>query len=74
MFDKTVATASLLVTLLAYLLTVYGRDFGTWSDYAAAFTAGFVGQVAGATVAWNLFPAFRSYDASRAGSPAPKPA
>ncbi len=64
MFDWAIATASALVTLLAFLLTQYGQDYGSLSDYALAFTAGFVGQLAGATVAWNLFPPFRSYTAT----------
>jgi hypothetical protein len=61
MFDWAIATASAVVTLLAFLLTTYGQDYGSLSDYAKAFTAGFVGQLAGAAVAWNLFPPFRSY-------------
>jgi hypothetical protein len=66
MFDWAVASASALVTLLAFLLAKYGQDYGSLSDYAEAFTAGFVGQLAGATIAWNLFPPFRSYRASKA--------
>jgi hypothetical protein len=64
MFDWAIATASAVVTLLAFLLTKYGQDYGSLSDYAQAFTAGFVGQLAGAAVAWNLFPPFRSYRAT----------
>jgi hypothetical protein len=65
MFDWWVALAAGLITLLAYLLTVYDNNFGTPGDYAKTFTAGFVGQLAGATIAWNLFPPFRSYRATR---------
>jgi hypothetical protein len=72
MFDWWVALAAGLVTLLAYLLTIYDNNFGTPSDYAKTFVAGFLGQLAGAAVAWNLFPPFRSYRATRT-SPA-KPA
>jgi hypothetical protein len=71
MYDWAVGTASLLVTLLAFLLTKYGQDYGTLSDYAQAFTAGFLGQLAGATIAWNLFPPFRSYRATRTDAAAP---
>jgi hypothetical protein len=52
---------------------VYDQDYGSPGDYSKAFTAGFLGQLAGATVAWNLFPAFRSYRALKS-QPAPKPA
>jgi len=65
MFDWTIASASALITLLAFLLTIYDENFGSIGDYAKAFTAGFLGQLAGATIAWNLFPAFRSYRATR---------
>jgi hypothetical protein len=65
MFDWAIAFASALVTLLAFLLTIYDANFGSIGDYAKAFTAGFAGQLAGAAIAWNLFPAFRSYRAVR---------
>jgi hypothetical protein len=70
-YDWAIGTASLLVTLLAFLLTKYGQEYGTLSDYAQAFTAGFLGQVAGATVAWSLFPSFRSYRAARTDATSP---
>jgi hypothetical protein len=73
LFDWGVGLASLLVTLLAFLLTKYGQDYGSLSDYAQAFTAGFLGQVAGATIAWNLLPPFRSYRATKTTA-APEPA
>jgi hypothetical protein len=73
-FDWVVASASALVTLLAFLLTKYGQDYGTLSDYALAFTAGFVGQLAGAAIAWNLFPPFRSYRATKTPSTSSTPA
>jgi len=70
-FDWLVALASALVTLLAVLLTLYGRDYGSLADYGKTFTAGFLGQLAGATIAWNLFPPLRSYRAEKiAGSSA----
>jgi hypothetical protein len=65
MYDWAVGGAALIVTLLAFLLTKYGQEYGTLSDYAEAFTAGFLGQVAGATIAWNLLPPFRSYRATK---------
>jgi hypothetical protein len=64
-FDWVVALASGLVTLLAVLLTLYGRDYGSLADYGKTFTAGFLGQLAGATIAWNLFPPLRSYRAEK---------
>jgi hypothetical protein len=74
-FDWVVALASGLVTLLAILLTLYGRDYGSLADYAKTFTAGFLGQLAGATIAWNLFPPLRSYRAEKtAGGSTPNAA
>jgi hypothetical protein len=72
-FDWAIAFASGLVTLLAFLLTIYDENFGSIGDYAKAFTAGFLGQLAGVAIAWNLFPAFRSYRAARTDAGA-KPA
>jgi hypothetical protein len=65
MYDWAVGLASFFVTVLAFLLTKYGQEYGTLSDYAQAFTAGFLGQLAGATIAWNLLPPFRSYTATK---------
>jgi hypothetical protein len=69
MFDWAVALITGAVTLIAFLLTSYGQEFGSFSDYAKAFTAGFLGQAA-AAIAWNLFPPFRSYRATKTTSAA----
>jgi hypothetical protein len=71
MYDWGVGTAFLVVTLLAFLLTKYGQDYGTLNDYGQAFTAGFLGQVAGATIAWSLLPPFRSYRATKTDGASP---
>jgi hypothetical protein len=70
MFDWAVALITGAVTLVAFLLTKYGQEFGSFSDYAQAFTAGFLGQLAGAAIAWNLFPPFRSYRATKTAAAA----
>jgi hypothetical protein len=59
-WDWPIAIATFVVTIFAFVLTVYDDDFGAWEDYAKAFTAGLLGQVGGAAL-WNLFPALRSY-------------
>jgi len=74
-WDFIVGGIVAVATALAYLLPVYvGHAWGSWSDYATAFTAGAVGQVGGAAV-WSRFPAMRSYraplHAPDTGGPAP---
>ena len=59
-WDWALALLTFAVTVLVFVLTLYDDDFGTWEDYAKAFTAGLGGQVGGAAL-WNLFPALRSY-------------
>jgi hypothetical protein len=59
-WDLALALATFGVTVFTFVLGVYDDDFGTWDDYAKAFTAGLLGQVGGAAL-WNLFPRLRSY-------------
>jgi hypothetical protein len=51
----TIAVA--LVTVAAYVPTLYGPSWGTLGDYAGAFAAGFLGK---AVINWAALPAFRS--------------
>ena len=59
-WDRALALVTFAVTVLVFVLTLYDDDFGTWEDYAKAFTAGLAGQVGGAAL-WSLFPSLRSY-------------
>jgi hypothetical protein len=59
-WDRRIAIATFFLTILAFVLSVYDDDFGTWDDYAKALGAGLLGQVGGAAL-WNLFPGLRSY-------------
>jgi hypothetical protein len=63
--DLFVSGAIVLVISVAYTATLYNEDWGTVTDYATAFGAGFLGHV---TVNWALLPIYRSVRL-RAGAP-----
>lgn len=51
-----------LVAAIAYALTIWDETWGTVTDYATAFTAGFLTDT---VVNWAILPAFQSYRARR---------
>ena len=53
---------SALVASTAYALTIWDDTWGTITDYATAFTAGFLTD---AVVKWAVLPAFQSYRVRR---------
>ncbi len=53
---------SALVASTAYALTIWDETWGTVTDYATAFTAGFLTD---AVVKWAVLPAFQSYRTRR---------
>jgi hypothetical protein len=57
LLDLAVSAVILLIVSLIYTTTVYGETWGSTSDWATAFGAGFGGQVTGK---WALLPIYRS--------------
>jgi hypothetical protein len=51
-----------LVAATAYTLTIWDETWGTITDYATAFTAGFLTET---VVNWAILPAFQSYRTHR---------
>jgi hypothetical protein len=70
MWDWILASVTAGLTILGFTFTIYSDHFGTWEDYGKALVAGFGGQLAGATIAWNAFPPLRSYTLRRPSGPA----
>jgi hypothetical protein len=65
-WDWLLAAATVLVTMIAFLLPTYGsHTFGSWEDYLRLATLAFLGSVVtgGLVLNWSLFPQFRSYSA-----------
>ena len=59
-WDWWLATTTAAITIVAFAVTLYDSDFGSWEDYLKAIGAGFGTQAAGAAV-WSLFPILSSY-------------
>lgn len=59
-WDRRLALLVFALTILGFFATLYGSDFGSWTDYAKAAGAGVGSQAVGAAV-WSLFPGLRSY-------------
>jgi hypothetical protein len=55
--DGLMSIAILVVTSVLYAVTIYGPTWGSISDWATAFGAGFTGHV---VVKWALLPIYRS--------------
>jgi hypothetical protein len=64
-WDFIIATATVLLTAIAYLLPKYAsHTFGSWEDYLQVATVGFLGALltGGLVLNWDLFPGLRSYE------------
>jgi hypothetical protein len=61
--DWAIVILTAIVTALAYVLVVYtNTQFGTLPQYLGAFTAGFLGQLGGMAIDWNLFSPAKAGD------------
>ena len=55
--EGALAVGTAVATAVAYMLPLYTGTWGTWQDWATAFTAGFLGQAA---IKWVALPWFQS--------------
>jgi hypothetical protein len=64
--DVPLTLLTAIISSVAYVPTVYGSTWGSLSDYATAFCAGFLGKV---VVNWAALPAFQSIRSSVSSAP-----
>jgi hypothetical protein len=72
-WDGVIATITVLLTAVAYLLPKYGtHTFGSWEDYLQLAAVAFLGSIVtgGLVLNWELFPSLRSYEVSASTQPA----
>lgn len=62
--DVLLSLIVLLITSLVYTATVYSDTWGSWTDWATAFGAGFLGKL---VIQWTLLPVYRSLRIRTAG-------
>lgn len=61
--DWAIVIVTAIVTALAYVLVIYtNTEFGTLPQYLGAFAAGFLGQLGGLAINWNLFSPAKAGD------------
>jgi len=69
--DLLLSLAIVGLSSVLYTATIYGDTWGTVTDMATAFGAGFSGQVA---IKWGLLPIYQSIRLRTTPSPAGLPA
>ena len=61
-WDWTLGILTGALTILVYVVGIYGDTWGGWEDWVTAFSAGIVGQAAaGLTAAFSKLPVLQSY-------------